>query len=173
MKRIFSLSLLLTTYISYSQQQPKAELIKELSGILNKAAGISWTSSELTTTIKSQTASERQITTVIHRKGYAEGTGSIDKSYTNVYTLTWDSLKKTSTNPPTGKKFSLSGCSETNNYCVFQLSFKPYSLKSVEYDVSSDYSSYNTWFEVYVKKEDQEKFFACLQKLYKLLHPNE
>jgi hypothetical protein len=173
MRKLLTLILLLVTSMSYSQQQSKADLIKELSGILNKAAGISWKSDELTTTIQSQTASETQITTMVYRKGYSEGSGSVDKVYTNVYLISWDSLKKSATTPPTSKKFSLSGCSESGNYCSFQLSFKPYSLKSIEYGTQSDYSSYNTWFDVYVKKEDQEKFFACLQKLYKLLHPKE
>ncbi len=173
MKQLLTFVFLFSALISFSQQQSKAELIKELSGILNKASGVNWKSSELTTTIKSQTATESQVTTLVYRKGYAEGSGSVDKEYTNVYLLSWDSLKKSSTMPPSNKKFALSGCSESGNYCSFQLSFKPYSLKSIEYNSQEDYSSYNTWFDVYVRKEDQEKFFACLQKLYKVLHPNE
>ncbi len=173
MKKVLTLIALLISGFTYSQQRSKTDLIKELSGILNNAAGISWKSSELITTIKSQTATENQLTILVQKKGYAEGSGSVDKIYTNLYLISWDSLQKQSTKPPVSKKFSLSGCSESQNYCSFQLSFKAYSLKSIEYDSISDYSSYNTWFDVYVRKDDQEKFFSCLQKLYKLLHPNE
>lgn len=173
MKQLLTFVFLFSASISYSQQQSKAELIKELSAILNKASGISWKSSELTTTIKSQTATESQVTTLVYWKGYSEEAGSVDKVYTNVYLLSWDSLQKSSTVPSLNKKFSLPDCLESQDYCSFQLSFKPYSLKSIEYDNQEDYSSYNTWFEVYIRKEDKEKFFACLQKLYKVLHPTE
>ncbi len=173
MKQLLTFVFLFSALISYSQQQSKAELIKELAAILNKASGINWKSSELTTTIKSQTATESQVTTLVYRKGYSEEDGTVDKVYTNIYLVSWDSLQKSSTVAPANKKFAMSGCSETGNYCSFQLSFKPYSLKTIEYNHQEDYSSYNTWFNVYVRKEDQEKFFACLQKLYKVLHPNE
>lgn len=168
MKHFFTILICTGITIAAGAQPRKDSLLRQLSGILDKAAGATWKDQSLTKTIVKQTLSGNTITLVIKEKGYFLDE-VIDRTTTTTYRFVWDSLNKISIRP-TDNPFVLSGCSEANNYCRYQLNFPD---KQVSRSRSNGKPETASWFYVYIRPADKDRYFTCLQKLYAVLHPGQ
>jgi len=168
MKYFFTVLIGISLASAASSQSNKDSLLRELSGILEKAAGAAWKDQSLTKTIVKQTLSGNTITLVLKEKGYFLDE-AIDRTITTTYRFVWDSLKKISTQLP-DNPFVLSGCSEADNYCQYQLNFPD---RQVSRSRDNGKSETTNWFYVYMRPADKDRYFTCLQKLYAVLHPGK
>jgi hypothetical protein len=168
MKHFFTVLICISMAGAAGAQSHKDSLLRELSGILEKAAGTSWKDQSVTKTIVKQTLSGNTITLVMKEKGYFLDE-AIDRTTTTTYRFVWDSLKKISTQLP-DNPFVLAGCSEADNYCQYQLSFPD---KQVSRSRDNGKPETANWFYVYMRPADKDRYFACLQKLYAVLRPGK
>lgn len=162
------LSLAIVCSLQASAQDTKEALVKELSGILEKVAGTTWKQDGVTHTLVRQSADLKGVNQVIKENGYYFDE-KIDETTTYKYSFSWDSLSKVSTTPPKGR-FVLAGCDENAGYCYYQLNFPS---KALYADKNGKEDKYRSWFYVYIRKEDKDRYFQLLQKLYQLMHPGK
>lgn len=165
MKKLPIILLLLALTGSGFAQSSKQEIITQLSGILSKAVGITWTIESLTESVVRQEATSDNITLVLKKSGFMDG-NKIDGTYTYSYQFSWTDLSKYSFVPLEKRKFSLSGCGEQR--CSLQVFFADNKVAESENGKSKRTSS---WFYAYTRPEDKDRFFQLLEQLYKLEHP--
>jgi len=168
MKHFFTVLICISITGIAASQSRKDSLLRELSGILNKAAGAGWKDQTVTKTIVTQTLSGNSITLVLKEKGYFLDE-AIDRTTTTTYRFVWESLNKISVRPP-DNPFSLAGCNKADNYCKYQLNFPD---KQVSLSRNNGKPETTSWFYVYIRPADKERYFACLQQLHAVLNPGK